>query len=60
MAKLHTLIVLAYPSGSKNVEVLLQHMFEGEIDPNDTGGDLDLDQLEEEHRPRAFTLDNVT
>ncbi len=54
------MLLSIYSSGSKNVEVLLQHMFEGEIDPNDTGGDLDLDQLEEAHRPRAFTLDNVT
>ncbi|XP_021370570.1 two pore calcium channel protein 1-like [Mizuhopecten yessoensis] len=38
----------------KKVEVLLQQMFEGEIDPEDLGSDL------EEERPRTLTLDAVT
>ena len=49
-------------SGRKRVELLLQHMFESEIDPNDDGADLDLEQvaLLSQQRPRKLTLDNVT
>ena len=49
-------------SGRKRVELLLQHMFEGEIDPNDDGSDFDLEQvaLLSQQRPRKLTLDNVT
>ena len=44
------------------MELLLQHMFEGEIDPNDDGADLDLEQvaLLSQQRPRKLTLHNVT
>ncbi|XP_069116582.1 uncharacterized protein [Argopecten irradians] len=38
----------------KKVEVLLQQMFEGEIDPEDLGRDF------EEERPRTLTFDSVT
>ncbi|KAK3094057.1 hypothetical protein FSP39_023541 [Pinctada imbricata] len=43
----------------KKVEVLLQQMFEGEIDPNDEGPD-NQDDLYAESRPRRLTLDTVT
>lgn len=50
-----------FVSGRKKVEVLLQHMFEGEIDPEDEGDEDTLEYLlKQEYRPRKLTLDVVS
>lgn len=46
-----------YLTDSKKVEVLLQQMFEGEIDPEDEGPEAGMEiQVK---RPRTITLDTV-
>lgn len=43
------------------MEVLLQQMFEGEIDPEDDGPEMDYDDiLPDQLRKRKLTLDAVT
>ena len=53
------LIMFMIFSARKKVEVLLQQMFEGEIDPNDEGPENE-DDVFTESRPRRLTLDTVT
>ena len=43
--------------GTKNVETLLQNLFEGEIDPTDEGPDEEEPNFES--LPRRMTLDSV-
>ncbi len=53
-----TFINVLYVLGTKTIEVILQQMFEGEIDPTDEGPEDDLDSYEFQ-QPTKLALDSV-
>ena len=52
-------LLYMYLTGRKKVEVLLQQMFQGEIDDDDEGPE-DIDQIDSYRKNRKLTLDQVT
>ena len=57
--KFMVVLLYMYLTGRKKVEVLLQQMFQGEIDDDDEGPE-DIDQIDSYRKNRKLTLDQVT
>ena len=51
--------LFTFVSGRKKVEVLLQQMFQGEIDEEDEGP-MDMDDIDNYRKKRRLTLEEVT